>query len=74
MTVQLGGRPNYFKPIPSVGAGAYEIRVREAAVQTDSRSAAMKSTVCKTRRKTDARLVDTRAIPASGYVCVMQQL
>jgi phage-related protein len=31
MTVQMGGVPSDFKPIPSVGAGAYEIRVRDAA-------------------------------------------
>jgi len=29
MVVQLGGTPTDFKPIPSVGAGAYEIRVRD---------------------------------------------
>lgn len=28
--VQLGGEPLDFKPMPAVGAGAYEIRVREA--------------------------------------------
>ena len=31
MTVQLGGTPTDFKPIPSVGSGAYEIRVRDVA-------------------------------------------
>jgi len=31
MIVQLGGTPNDFKPIRSVGAGAYELRVRDAA-------------------------------------------
>ncbi len=31
MTVQLGGTPADFKPIASVGAGAYEIRVRDVA-------------------------------------------
>ena len=31
MTVQLGGTPTDFKPMPSVGSGAYEIRVRDAA-------------------------------------------
>ena len=31
MTVQLGGTPSNFKPIASVGAGAYEIRVRDVA-------------------------------------------
>jgi phage-related protein len=31
MTVQLGGTPTDFKPIPSVGAGAYEIRIRDVA-------------------------------------------
>jgi len=31
MTVQLGGSPTDFKPIASVGAGAYEIRVRDVA-------------------------------------------
>ena len=30
MRVQLGGEPLDFKPMPAVGAGAYEIRVREA--------------------------------------------
>ena len=29
--VQLGGMPCDFKPMPTVGAGAYEIRVRDAA-------------------------------------------
>lgn len=29
MRVQLGGEPTDFKPMPSVGAGAYEIRVRD---------------------------------------------
>ena len=28
MVVQLGGMPSDFKPMPTVGAGAYEIRVR----------------------------------------------
>lgn len=31
MTVQLGNMPTNFKPMPSVGAGAYEIRVRDSA-------------------------------------------
>jgi phage-related protein len=31
MVVQLGGMPSDFKPMPSVGEGAYEIRVRDAA-------------------------------------------
>ena len=31
MTVQLGGTPSDFKPIPTVGSGAYEIRVRDVA-------------------------------------------
>jgi phage-related protein len=31
MTVQYGGQPSDFKPIPDVGAGAYEIRYRNAA-------------------------------------------
>jgi len=31
MIVQLGGTPSDFKPIGSVGAGAYELRVRDAA-------------------------------------------
>jgi phage-related protein len=31
MTVQFGGIPTDFKPIASVGAGAYEIRVRDVA-------------------------------------------
>jgi phage-related protein len=29
--VQLGGMPSDFKPMPAVGEGAYEIRVRDAA-------------------------------------------
>jgi phage-related protein len=29
--VQLGGTPTDFKPIASVGSGAYEIRVRDVA-------------------------------------------
>jgi len=29
MTVQLGGEPGDFKPMPDVGAGAYEIRYRD---------------------------------------------
>ncbi len=31
MTVQYGGEPGDFKPMPGVGAGAYEIRYRDAA-------------------------------------------
>ena len=31
MRVQFGGTPTDFKPIPAVGAGAYEIRVRDAS-------------------------------------------
>lgn len=31
MTVQFGGEPSDFKPMPSVGAGAYEIRYRDVA-------------------------------------------
>lgn len=31
MRVQFGGEPNDFKPMPLVGAGAYEIRVRDAS-------------------------------------------
>jgi phage-related protein len=31
MIVQLGGEPTDFKPMTSIGAGAYEIRVRDAA-------------------------------------------
>ena len=31
MRVQFGGEPTNFKPIPTVGAGAYEIRVRDAS-------------------------------------------
>lgn len=31
MTVQLGGTPTDFKLMPSVGAGAYEIRIRDVA-------------------------------------------
>jgi phage-related protein len=30
MTVQYGGEPSDFKPMPNVGAGAYEIRYRDA--------------------------------------------
>ncbi len=30
MRVQFGGEPTDFKPMPSVGAGAYEVRVRDA--------------------------------------------
>jgi phage-related protein len=29
MRVQFGGEPTNFRPMPSVGAGAYEIRVRD---------------------------------------------
>lgn len=29
--VQVGREPTDFKPLPSVGSGAYEIRVRDAA-------------------------------------------
>jgi phage-related protein len=31
MRVQFGGAPMDFKPMPAVGPGAYEIRVRDAA-------------------------------------------
>lgn len=31
MTVQYGGQPSDFKPITAVGAGAYEIRYRDAS-------------------------------------------
>jgi phage-related protein len=31
MRVQFGGTPSDFKPMPSVGHGAYEVRVREAS-------------------------------------------
>jgi len=31
MRVQFGGDPVDFKPMPTVGAGAYEVRVREAS-------------------------------------------
>jgi Phage-related protein len=31
MRVQFGGTPIDFKPMPSVGVGAYEVRVREAS-------------------------------------------
>lgn len=31
MRVQFGGEPTDFKPMPTVGAGAYEIRVRDAS-------------------------------------------
>lgn len=31
MVVQLGGEPSDFKPMSSVGAGVYEIRVADAA-------------------------------------------
>ena len=30
MTIQYGGQPSDFKPISSIGAGAYEIRYRDA--------------------------------------------
>jgi len=30
MTVQYGGEPSDFKPMPGVGAGAYEIRYRDS--------------------------------------------
>ena len=29
MRVQFGGEPKNFKPMPTLGAGAYEIRVRD---------------------------------------------
>lgn len=31
MRVQFGGEPRNFKPMPTVGTGAYEIRVRDAS-------------------------------------------
>jgi phage-related protein len=31
MRVQFGGEPTNFKPMPIVGAGAYEIRVRDGS-------------------------------------------
>jgi phage-related protein len=31
MRVQFGGQPTDFKPLSTVGAGAYEIRVRESS-------------------------------------------
>jgi phage-related protein len=31
MRVQFGGEPTDFKPMPTVGAGAYEIRVRDTS-------------------------------------------
>ena len=31
MRVQFGGDPTDFKPMQSVGAGAYEVRVRDAS-------------------------------------------
>lgn len=31
MTVQFGGEPSDFKPMPDVGTGAYEIRYRDSA-------------------------------------------
>ncbi|MHB1057761.1 MAG: type II toxin-antitoxin system RelE/ParE family toxin [Rhodanobacter sp.] len=31
MRVQLGGEPVDFKPMPAVGSGAYEVRVRDAS-------------------------------------------
>jgi len=31
LTVQFGGEPSDFKPMPEVGAGAYEIRYRDRA-------------------------------------------
>ena len=72
MTVQLGGTPTDFKPIPSVGSGAYEIRVRDVAgaFRADSGSEAMKSTSHKSRPKPDARLTDMRVIPGSGNIFV----
>lgn len=34
MIVQLGGTPTDFKPIPSVSAGAYEIRIHDVGVRS----------------------------------------
>jgi phage-related protein len=31
MRVQFGGQPTNFKPMPTVGSGSYEIRVRDAS-------------------------------------------
>lgn len=31
MRVQFGAQPRDFKPMPAVGAGAYEIRIRDAS-------------------------------------------
>lgn len=31
MRVQFGGQPTDFKPMPAVGSGTYEIRVRDAS-------------------------------------------
>ena len=31
MRVQFGGQPTDYKPMPTVGAGVYEIRVRDAS-------------------------------------------
>jgi len=31
MMVQLGGDPNDFKPMPTIGTGTYEIRYRDSA-------------------------------------------
>lgn len=31
MTIQYGGEPSDFKPMKTVGAGAYEIRYRDAS-------------------------------------------
>lgn len=31
MRVQFGGEPADFKPMPTVGSGAYEVRVRDAS-------------------------------------------
>jgi len=31
MTIQFGGEPSHFKPMPEVGAGTYEIRYRDRA-------------------------------------------
>lgn len=31
MRVQFGGQPTDYKPMPAVGAGVYEIRVRDAS-------------------------------------------
>lgn len=71
MRVQFGGEPMDFKPMATIGAGAYEIRVRglsgayragQGPLQADWRQA-------MSRKKTrDPRLADIRRIKGSGNV------